>query len=224
MKSIVRRDTGEDWKAVRHAADARGRRDRGRTRSRRDEEMRRFDKKRKDKKVSNDEWVSPDRSRQPDHADEGRPHAPGLQGRARGRPGERLGAGRRDSTRPTRPTPQTLVDSVMQAQVQSDRQRAASSEIEEVAADKGYHAAATLELCDVLQLRTYIPEPRRKHDRAGPTSPRSSSTASTTTGVGRGGPRARNCNGCAASCANGRSPTSARRAACGGAGCAAWRT
>ena len=32
-----------------------------------------------------------------------------------------------------------------------------------VAADKGYHAAATLELADSLQLRTYIPEPRRKH-------------------------------------------------------------
>ena len=35
--------------------------------------------------------------------------------------------------------------------------------IEEVAADKGYHAARTLELCDALGLRTYIPEPKRKH-------------------------------------------------------------
>src|SRR3954454_9012852 len=35
--------------------------------------------------------------------------------------------------------------------------------IEEVAADKGYHAAATLELADALSLRAYIPEPKRKH-------------------------------------------------------------
>ena len=43
--------------------------------------------------------------------------------------------------------------------------QAAGSEarIKEVAADKGYHAAETLELCDALNLRTYIPEPKRKH-------------------------------------------------------------
>ena len=31
-------------------------------------------------------------------------------------------------------------------------------------ADKGYHAAHTLELCDSLDLRTYIPEPKRKSE------------------------------------------------------------
>ena len=35
--------------------------------------------------------------------------------------------------------------------------------IEEAAADKGYHAAATLELADALNLRTYIPEPKHQH-------------------------------------------------------------
>jgi hypothetical protein len=35
--------------------------------------------------------------------------------------------------------------------------------IEEIAADKGYHAAKTLELCDALGRRTYIPEPKRPH-------------------------------------------------------------
>src|SRR5207344_651560 len=35
--------------------------------------------------------------------------------------------------------------------------------IEEAAADKGYHAVATIELCDFLGVRTYIPEPRRSH-------------------------------------------------------------
>jgi len=37
--------------------------------------------------------------------------------------------------------------------------------IEEVAADKGYHKASTLELSDDLDMRTYIPEPKRDHDR-----------------------------------------------------------
>ncbi len=37
--------------------------------------------------------------------------------------------------------------------------------IEEAAADKGYHAADTLELCEFVGLRTYIPEPQRKHER-----------------------------------------------------------
>ena len=32
-----------------------------------------------------------------------------------------------------------------------------------MAADKGYHSAANLELCESLSLRTYIPEPKRKH-------------------------------------------------------------
>jgi hypothetical protein len=38
-----------------------------------------------------------------------------------------------------------------------------STQIEEVAADKGDHAAATLELADAYSLRTYIPEPKRNH-------------------------------------------------------------
>ena len=41
---------------------------------------------------------------------------------------------------------QTLVDSVIEAQASTWKPPAAKSEIEEVAADKGYHAAATLEL------------------------------------------------------------------------------
>ena len=59
---------------------------------------------------------------------------------------------------------ETLVDSVMQARVNLE---AAGSErqIEEAVADKGYHAADTLELCEFVGLRTYIPEPQRKHER-----------------------------------------------------------
>ena len=64
MKSIMRRDTGEDWKQyvtrlMREegviAADEQPS----------DEEIRRFDKRRKNKKVSNDEWLSTTDPRQP---------------------------------------------------------------------------------------------------------------------------------------------------------------
>src|SRR5215217_6702494 len=37
--------------------------------------------------------------------------------------------------------------------------------IVEVVADKGYHAATTLEMCDAYGFRSYIPEPKRAHDR-----------------------------------------------------------
>ena len=59
---------------------------------------------------------------------------------------------------------QTLVDSVLEAKINL---KAAGSdvEIEEVAADKGYHANATLELASDLSLRTYIPEPKQPSDR-----------------------------------------------------------
>ena len=54
MKAIVRRDTGEDWKAyLTKLAVAAGIEDPT------DEELRRFDRGRKAKTVSNAEWVSP---------------------------------------------------------------------------------------------------------------------------------------------------------------------
>jgi hypothetical protein len=66
-----------------------------------------------------------------------------------------------------RPDTDTLVDGVMEARLNVDaaNERAGLGEerIEEVAADKGCHAAAKLELADALNVRTYIPEPRRKH-------------------------------------------------------------
>src|SRR5208283_146040 len=54
MKSIVRRETGEDWKTyLRGLATEEGLEDLT------DEELRRFDKNRKGKKVSNDDWQLP---------------------------------------------------------------------------------------------------------------------------------------------------------------------
>ena len=57
------------------------------------------------------------------------------------------------------PDTNTLVDSVMHAQTHINEANI-EAQIEEVAADKGYHAAHTLELADALSLRTYKPGQR----------------------------------------------------------------
>jgi transposase len=160
MKSIIRRDTGEDWKAY----VTRLMREEGVIEPEHqptDEEVRRFDKKRKDKKVSNEEWVSPtDPDSRITQMKDGRTH---LAYKAEHvvdlksdlvLAAEILPADQADG--------QTMVDSVMEAQVNLE-QAGCEQRIEEVAADKAYHAAANLELCDSLNLRTYIPEPKRKH-------------------------------------------------------------
>ncbi|HEV8121796.1 MAG TPA: transposase [Candidatus Polarisedimenticolia bacterium] len=160
MKSIVRRDTGEDWKGyvtrlmreegVIGPADQPS-----------DEDVRRFDKKRKDKTASNAEWQS---ATDPDariaHMKDGTTHlaykaehvvdlASDLVLAAEIRPADHGDAA-------------TLVDSVAAAQIHLQA-AGSNATIKEAAADKGYHAASTIELSDSLDVRTYIPEPKRKH-------------------------------------------------------------
>jgi transposase len=162
MKSIVRRDTGENWKEyvtrLMHEEGVIGA-DHEPT----DEEVRRYDKGRKGKKVSNEEWVSgTDPASRITKMKDGRTHlaykaehvvdlASDLLLAA-----EIYGADQGDT--------RTLVDSVVEAQTHVDA-ASGTRPIEEVVADKGYHAAATLELCDAYSFRTYIPEPKRAHDR-----------------------------------------------------------
>ncbi len=55
MKSIVRRDTGEDWNEYLR----RLLQEREGVENPTDEDLRRFDRKRKDKRASNEEWMSP---------------------------------------------------------------------------------------------------------------------------------------------------------------------
>lgn len=160
MKSIVRRDSGEDWNQyVTRLMREDGVIAEDEVPS--DEDLRRFDRSRKDKKVSNDEWVS---ASDPDaritQMKDGTTHlaykaehvvdlATDIVLAAEIRPADHA-----DS--------QTLVDSVTQARLnlQAIGQEPTNTE---VVADKGYHAAATLELCDHLNLRTYIPERSRPH-------------------------------------------------------------
>jgi transposase len=160
MKSIVRRDTGEDWKqyvARLMREDGTIQPDEQPT----DEQIRRYDKTRKNKKVSNEEWVSPnDAQSRITQLKDGRTH---LAYKAEHvvdlktdlvLAAEVYKADQADS--------ETLVDSVMEAQVNL-QEAGSETQIEEVAADKGYHAGHTLELSESVHLRTYIPEPRRKH-------------------------------------------------------------
>ena len=159
MKSIVRRDSGEDWKAY----VTRLMREEGaiaQDEEPTDEEVRRFDKGRQDKTVSNEEWVSPtDPDATITKMKDGTTHLAYKAEHVVDLGSDIILAA---EIRPTthRDT-QTLVDSVLKAE-ENLQAIGAEQSIEEVVADKGYHAADTLELCASLGLRTFIPEPQRK--------------------------------------------------------------
>jgi transposase len=160
MKSIVRRDTGEDWQQY----VTRLMREQGAIEPEHeptDEEIRRFDQKRKNKKVSNDDWVSStDPESRITQMKDGRTH---LAYKA-----EHVVDLQSDVILAAEIYPadhadtQTLVDSVLQA-VENVTRADCEIEIEEIVADKGYHAAVTIELADDLNFRTYIPERKRTH-------------------------------------------------------------
>jgi len=162
MKSIVRRDTGEDWKAyVTRLMKEEGVVEQDAKPS--DEEIRRFDKRRKNKRVSNEEWISSsDSESQITQLKDGRTHLAYKAEHVVDLDSDLLLAAEIRSA--TDGDTATLVDSVMQACVNLE---AAGSEatVEEAVADKGYHAAQTLELSESLGVRTYIPEPQRQQDR-----------------------------------------------------------
>jgi transposase len=156
MKTIVRKDTGDDWQQyLRRLAQAEG------MKNPTDEELRRFDKKRPNKKVSNDDWQSPsDPDSRIAKMKDGTTHlaykaehvvdlASDLVLEATVHAADQGDA-------------ETLCDSVLAAQLKLQA-AGSGAEIQDVAADKGYHKAATLELCAALGLRTYIPEPERPH-------------------------------------------------------------
>lgn len=159
MKSIVRKETGEDWQEyLRRLAEEAGIKDPT------DEQLRRFDKQRKDKKVSNKEWQS---SSDPDgrivKMKDGRTH---LAYKAEHvvdldtdlvLTAEIFPADQADS--------ETILTSIDHAQAKID-QVDGQTDIRETVADKGYHKAETLvELSVERGIRSYIPEPERPHRR-----------------------------------------------------------
>lgn len=158
MKSIVRRDTGEDWKAyVRRLMQEEG------FENPTDEEIRRFDKQRQDKRVSNEEWVSnTDSASRIAVMKDGRTHLAYKAEHVVDLDTELvLGASIQHANVGDA---ESLVDSVVEAQTHL-REAGMDAKIEEVVADKGYHATDTIELSDSLGLRTYIPERKVKGKR-----------------------------------------------------------
>jgi transposase len=159
MKSIVRRDTGEDWNDYlrRLLKEEQG------IDNPTDEELRRFDKQRKDKRVPNEEWMS---KTDPDSRiakmKDGRTHLAYKAEHVVDLDTELVLAA---SIRPAdEADTDTMVDSVMEAQSNLS-EAGLEVEITEAVADKGYHATDTIELAESLGVRTYIPERKTKGKR-----------------------------------------------------------
>ena len=160
MKSIVRRDTGDDWKAYlrKLMQEEEGIEDPS------DEELRRFDKRRKNKKVSNAEWESPsDPDSRITKMKDGRTHLAYKAEHVVDLETEVILAApvyHADQT-----DGDTLQDSLVQAQV-NIHEVDQDAEIKKAAADKGYHKTATLaNLAEHTPIRTYIPEPEHPYAR-----------------------------------------------------------
>jgi IS5 family transposase len=164
MTSIIRKDTGEDWRAD----VVRLMREEGLIELEQeptDEEVRRYDKGRKNQRVSNDEWQSStDPESRITKRKDGRTHLAYKAEHVVDLENELVLAA--EIYPANRGDADTLIDSVMQARrnvdAANERTGLGGERIEEVAADKGDHAAATLELADALNMRTYIPEPKHK--------------------------------------------------------------
>ena len=157
MKTLERRDSGDDYKAfLRKLAAAQG------LENPTDEELIRFDKKRKGKTMSNADWESPS---DPDskiakmkdgttHLAYKAEHVVDLQSDLV-LAAEIYEANQSDSA--------TLATSVLTAEMNLARADSDAT-IEEVAADKGYHKTETLADFAAADYRTYIPEPEQVYE------------------------------------------------------------
>ena len=154
LRSIVRRDTGEDYEEfVRGLAEASGVATPTRA------ELARFDRKRK-KQLSNAEWENPhDPDAQVTKMKDGRTHLAYKAEQAvdleRGTIlGVTLHGGAKGDT-------ESLFETLEETFEQVESALGDSSAIEEVVADKGYHGNDVLSSIDELELRSYIAEPDR---------------------------------------------------------------
>ena len=154
MKTIVRKETGEDWKEyLKRLAAEEGIEDAT------EEELRRFDKNRP-KKVSNKEWESPtDPDSRIAKMKDGRTHLAYKAEHAVDLESEFVLSATVHTA--DQSDPATLVDSVLGAQINLVL-AGSGQEVDQAVADKGYHKSETLAHCEALNVRTYIPEPKRK--------------------------------------------------------------
>ena len=158
MKSIERKDTGEDYKEyLRRLAEEAGIADPT------DEDLRRFDKKRKGKKVPNTEWQS---STDPDSRiikmKDGRTHLAYKAENTIDLETDMLLSA--DVYHADHADNDTVTTSVVHAQ-KNLIDSGSEVSIEELVADKGYHKAQTLSDAKASGLRTYVPEPENKYKR-----------------------------------------------------------
>ena len=166
MKNIIRKDTGEDWKAyLKRLMREEGLLQDGDD-DPTDEELRRFDKQRAKqgkKKVSNDEWISAtDPSSRIVKMKDGRTHLGYKAEHVIDLESEVILSATVYSG--TEGDSQTLLASVLTAQTHLE-QSGSSAEIEEVVADKGYHTNEQLAGAQAMDLRTYMPEPKSRYAR-----------------------------------------------------------
>lgn len=164
MKSIVRKDTGEDWREYV-------------TKLMREEgvigpdetpdipAIKRFDRARKNKKVSNDEWESPaDPDSRITRMKDGTTHLAYKAEHAVDLETEMIVAA--EIYHATEPDSRTLEDTAHQAQLNL-QQAGSDTEIQDLVADKAYHSIHGLgEIAANTSYRTYVPEPQL---RAGAT-------------------------------------------------------
>lgn len=160
MKSIIRRETGDDWREyVRKLYETETS-----VSDPDDDALRRFDKKRKDKKVSNDDWVNPnDPDARIGKMKDGRTrlkykveHAVDLETDA-------IVAA--EVYEGTAGDCRTIEDTINAARTNL-REAKTGCDVEEVAADKGYHSEESLDrLQHETHVRTYISQPKRAKSR-----------------------------------------------------------
>ena len=165
MKSIVRKETGEDWQSyIKRLMQEEGVVSEEEEPS--DEEVRRFDRKRKGKKVSNKEWESTtDPESRIAKMKDGRTHLAYKAEHVVDLESEFL----LDATvyRADEADTETLDTSLDRAEAHLES-AGATGEIKKVVADKGYHANKTLAACSrrgTSGVKTYIPEPDSPWER-----------------------------------------------------------
>jgi len=163
MKSIVRRDTGEDWQEyVRRLMQEAGQIEEGDEPTA--EEIARFDRNRQDKKVSNQEWQSEtDPDSRITKMKDGRTHLAYKAEHVVDLDTELILAA--EIYHANAADVDTIGPSISQAQ-DNLLQAESDAEIEEAVADKGYSGNETLAELEFTEgLRTYIVEPQHAHRR-----------------------------------------------------------
>lgn len=158
MKSIVRRDTGEDWQqyvtSLMRESGACGPQEKPTI-----EEIKRFDKARPGKQVSNEEWESPhDPDSRIAKMKDGTTHLAYKAEHAVDLKTEMIVAA--EIYPADHGDACTLEDTVQTAQLHL-RQAGSDVIVRDTVADKGYHSAETLDtFAEHTPFRTYIPEPQ----------------------------------------------------------------